>query len=300
MGFPAYRNLIDSGELERRVSRAREMLSSCTLCPRSCGVDRLRGEAGYCGGGALARVASFGPHFGEETPLVGSHGSGTIFFAGCSLKCCFCQNYDISHGMGGREADAGELAAMMFDLERRGCHNINLVTPTHFMPQVLAAVDLAARDGLSAPIVYNCGGYESVHALELLDGVVDIYMPDFKFWSEEPARAYCGAPDYREKAVRALVEMQRQVGDLIVRDGIALRGLLIRHLVMPGGLGDARRIFEFIAREISPRAFVNVMAQYRPCYKASEYEDIARPLSCADFEAVLEAAARAGLERVYH
>ncbi len=300
MGFPAYRNLIDSGELERRVSRAREMLSSCTLCPRSCGVDRLRGEAGYCGGGALARVASFGPHFGEETPLVGSHGSGTIFFAGCSLKCCFCQNCDISHGMGGREADAGELAAIMLDLERRGCHNINLVTPTHFMPQVLAAVDLAARDGLSAPIVYNCGGYESVHALELLDGVVDIYMPDFKFWSEEPARAYCGAPDYREKAVRALVEMQRQVGDLIVRDGIALRGLLIRHLVMPGGLGDARRIFEFIAREISPRAFVNVMAQYRPCYKASEYEDIARPLSRADFEAALEAATRAGLERVYH
>jgi putative pyruvate formate lyase activating enzyme len=300
MGYPAYRDLIDSGELARRVSRARELLARCTLCPRHCGVDRLSGEVGYCGGGALAKVASFGPHFGEESPLVGTHGSGTIFFSGCNLKCCFCQNYDISHGGSGREADSRELAAMMLTLEGRGCHNINFVTPTHFLPQTLAAIETAALDGLSVPIVYNCGGYEEVAALELLEGVVDIYMPDFKFLSEEPAGEYCDAPDYGKVAAGALAEMQRQVGDLIVRDGIAIRGLLVRHLVMPGGVGEAGRIFEFIAREISPRAFVNVMAQYRPCYRSGEHDDIAARLGRGEFERALDAARRSGLERVYH
>jgi len=276
------------------------MLSRCTLCPRSCGVDRLKGERGYCGGGALAVVASFGPHFGEESPLVGTYGSGTIFFAGCNLKCCFCQNHDISHGGRGREVEPEELAAMMRGLEREGCHNINFVTPTHYVPQMLEATLMAAREGLSVPIVYNCGGYEDVEALRLLGGVVDIYMPDFKFWDDEPARTYLGAADYREVATRALAEMQNQVGDLIIRDGIAIRGLLIRHLVMPGGLSDADKIFEFIAGELSPRAFVNVMAQYRPCYKSGEFEEIAGRLSRREFEAALEAAHQAGLERVYH
>jgi putative pyruvate formate lyase activating enzyme len=300
MGFPAYRKLLDSGELQRRAQESKALISNCNLCPRACGVDRARGELGFCGGGALARVASFGPHFGEESPLVGTHGSGTIFFAGCNLKCCFCQNFDISHEGHGRDARPEDLAAMMLGLEEGGCHNINLVTPTHYIPQILSAALIAAREGLSVPIVYNCGGYEDVHALRLLEGVVDIYMPDFKFWSEAPARTYCGAPDYRAVASRAMVEMQRQVGDLIISGGIARRGLLIRHLVMPGGLEESQRIFEFIARRISPRAFVNVMAQYRPCYRAGEHAEIAGRLSGADFKAALEAASRSGLERVYH
>jgi putative pyruvate formate lyase activating enzyme len=300
MGYPAYRDLIESAELARRVSRALEFLACCTLCPRLCKVDRLAGEIGFCGGGEVARVASFGPHFGEEPPLVGTHGSGTIFFSGCNLKCCFCQNYEISHGGAGREAGPREVAAMMLRLEEGGCHNINFVTPTHYLPQMLAAIEIAAKEGLSVPIVYNCGGYEDVAALKLLEGVVDIYMPDFKFWNEEPAREYCDADDYRFVAARALAEMQRQVGDLIIREGVALRGLLIRHLVMPGGVDDATRIFEFIAREISPRAFVNVMAQYRPCYRSGEHERIAGRLSRGEFERALDAARRSGLETVYH
>jgi putative pyruvate formate lyase activating enzyme len=300
MGFPAYRDLLESGELERRVRDAYACLPHCTLCPRSCGVDRTRGERGFCGGGAVSRVSSFGPHFGEESPLVGRHGSGTIFFAGCNLKCCFCQNYDISHLGHGREATPDDLAAMMRSLQDAGCHNINFVTPTHYIPQMLSAVHIAARDGLSVPIVYNCGGYEDVGALSLLKGVVDIYMPDFKFWSEEPAGRYCNAHDYRETAKLALAQMQAQVGDLIIKDGIAVRGLLIRHLVMPGGVEDARKIFEFIAGDISPRAFVNVMAQYRPCYRAGEFEGISERLGGEEFRKAREAARRAGLERVYH
>lgn len=300
MGFPAYRDLLQSGELERRSAAAHSLLSNCRLCPRSCGVDRLDGDRGYCGGGALATVASHGPHFGEESPLVGTGGSGTIFLAGCNLKCCFCQNYDISHGGSGREAGPDDLAGMMLGLEKSGCHNINFVTPTQYLPQILEATLVAAREGLSVPIVYNCGGYESVDALKLLAGVVDIYMPDFKFWNEGPARSYCDAPDYRTVAARAVAEMQRQVGDLVMRDGIALRGLLIRHLVMPGGSQDARKIFEFIAGDISPRAFVNVMAQYRPCYRSAEFGAIAGRLGRREFEEALEAAHRAGLERVYH
>jgi putative pyruvate formate lyase activating enzyme len=300
MGFPAYRDLLHSGQLEKRVREAYACLSRCTLCPRSCSVDRTAGEHGFCGGGALAGVSSFGPHFGEESPLVGRHGSGTIFFAGCNLKCCFCQNYEISHLGHGRDTEPADIAGMMRGLEDAGCHNINFVTPTHYIPQMLSAIHIAAQEGLSVPIVYNCGGYEDVGALGLLKGVVDIYMPDFKFWSEEAAGKYCNAPDYREVAKLALAEMQAQVGDLIIKDGIALRGLLIRHLVMPGGLEDSRKIFEFIAHDVSPRAFVNVMAQYRPCYRAGEFDAISERLGGGEFRQALEAARHAGLERVYH
>jgi putative pyruvate formate lyase activating enzyme len=300
MGFPAYRDLLESGELEQRVRDAYALLTSCELCPRICGVDRTSGETGFCRAGVLPRVSSFGPHYGEETPLVGRHGSGTIFFTGCNLGCCFCQNYSISHEDEGQEVSPEDLAAMMHGLEEAGCHNINLVTPTHYMPQILNAVWIASRQGLGLPLVYNCGGYENVSALKFLNGVVDIYMPDFKFWNEKPAGDYCGAPDYREKAMLALAEMQRQVGDLVVEDGIARRGLLVRHLVMPGGLDDARAIFRFISEEISPRAFVNVMAQYRPCYRAGEYPAIARRPDAAELEHALEAARMAGLERAYH
>ena len=251
MGFPAYRDLLESGDLEKRVRDANALLSSCTLCPRHCGVDRTAGEIGFCGGGLLPRVSSFGPHFGEESPLVGRHGSGTVFLAGCNLKCCFCQNFDISHLGRGGDVTPSDLASMMHSLQDSGCKNINFVTPTHYMPQVLSAIYIAARNGLSVPIVYNCGGYEDVGALRLLRGVIDIYMPDFKFWSEEAARKYCDAPDYREKATLALAEMHAQVGDLEVKDGDALRGLIIRHLVMPGWLDDSRNIFEFIADNLS-------------------------------------------------
>ena len=300
MGFPAYRDLLESGDLEKRVRDANALLSSCTLCPRHCGVDRTAGEIGFCGGGLLPRVSSFGPHFGEESPLVGRHGSGTVFLAGCNLKCCFCQNFDISHLGRGGDVTPSDLASMMHSLQDSGCKNINFVTPTHYMPQVLSAIYIAARNGLSVPIVYNCGGYEDVGALRLLRGVIDIYMPDFKFWSEEAARKYCDAPDYREKATLALAEMQAQVGDLEVKDGDALRGLIIRHLVMPGWLDDSRNIFEFIADNLSSAAFVNVMAQYRPCHKAGEFEEISKRPAREDFKAALQAAHDAGLERIYH
>jgi putative pyruvate formate lyase activating enzyme len=299
MGFPAYRDLLENGVLQARVREAYEILSCCTLCPRACRVDRTRGERGYCDGGSLPRVSSYGPHFGEEAPLVGRRGSGTIFFAGCNLKCCFCQNYDISHHGEGRDVDPRDLASMMLALEESGCHNVNLVTPTHYLPQILKAILIAAGEGLSVPVVYNCGGYEDAGAIALLDGVVDIYMPDFKFWSEERARRFCDAPDYREVASRALVAMQAQVGDLIIENGIARRGLLVRHLVMPGGGSDAAKIFGFIAREISAQAFVNVMSQYRPCYRAGEFPEIGDRLASREFKAALAAARESGLERVY-
>ncbi|HVP57681.1 MAG TPA: radical SAM protein [bacterium] len=286
-------------QLEARAKAAFARLEACDLCPRNCGVARTRGETGVCKGGILARVSSMGPHFGEESPLVGEHGSGTIFFTGCSLGCAFCQNYDISHQLDGREVPPRELADMMLRLEDMGCHNINLVTPTHFVAQIIQAVALAAADGLGLPLVYNCGGYETLETLKLLDGIVDIYMPDFKFWEGSSAERYAGAPDYPGIARDALREMQRQVGDLVITDGLAVRGLLVRHLVMPGGCEESKQILSFIAREISPRAFVNVMDQYRPCYRAEEFAEIARRPTAAEFRAAVAAAKAAGLQRIY-
>jgi putative pyruvate formate lyase activating enzyme len=231
--------------------------------------------------------------------LVGTRGSGTIFFAGCSLGCAFCQNYGISHYREGEEVEPPELARMMLRLEQAGCHNINLVTPTHFVPQILRAVSLAAGGGLGLPLVYNCGGYETLETLRLLEGVVDIYMPDFKFWESQSGERYCGAPDYPAVARATLREMQRQVGDLVVEGGLAVRGLLVRHLVMPGGTGESRQILGFIAREISQRAFVNVMDQYRPCYHADRFSEIARRPTGAEFRDALKAAREVGLERIY-
>lgn len=296
--YPSYRRLAADGRLEARVSEARAHLSACDLCPRSCGVDRTRGERGVCGAGHQAVLASYGPHFGEEHPLVGQHGSGTIFLAGCNLKCCFCQNYEISHEARGKEATAQDVALAMLNLAEIGCHNINFVTPTHFAPQILEAILVAARQGLRIPIVYNCGGYESVEMLRLLDGAVDIYMPDFKFWQESSARRYLAAPDYPDSAQAAIREMHRQVGDLVVRDGVARRGLLVRHLVMPGGLEETKQILRFLAREISPLTFVNVMDQYRPCYRAGEFSEIARRLTADEHKRALEIATQVGLARV--
>jgi putative pyruvate formate lyase activating enzyme len=256
--------------------------------------------AGILPGRGYARVASYGPHFGEEGPLVGRRGSGTIFFSGCNLGCCFCQNYEISHLSEGREVSSDELAAIMLELQESGCHNINLVTPTHFAPQIVAALREAAAAGLGLPIVYNCGGYESVKTLRLLDGIIDIYMPDFKFWSGTRSERYLSAPDYPDVARSALKEMHRQVGDLTIKDGLAVRGLLVRHLVMPGGLGDSAEVFRFLARELSDTTFTNVMDQYRPCYRSTDFPEIAGRLEREDFKTALQLARDAGLKRIYY
>ena len=258
------------------IAEAHAMASPCRICPRLCEVDRAAGEVGFCGVGAVPLVSSAGPHYGEEPPLVGRGGSGTIFLAGCNLGCVFCQNHAISHGRDGVPASPAEIARLMRLVEGRGCENINFVTPTHVTPWLMEAVRLARLDGLCVPIVYNCGGYERVETLRLLEGTVDIYMPDAKYWDGEQAERYSGAADYPVVMREALKEMHRQVGDLQVEGGVARRGLLIRHLVMPNNVAGSLCVLDFIAREISPDSYVNVMDQYRPAHRAHQFEDIAR------------------------
>jgi len=291
----AYRRL-GPEELRRRVAAAYRRLKSCDLCPRRCGVNRLKGERGACRGGREAVVSSYGPHFGEEAPLVGTRGSGTIFFAYCTLHCVFCQNYELSHHGEGEPVSVARLARMMLALELMGCHNINLVSPTHFVPQILAALAKAAAEGLNLPIVYNTGGYESLETLKLLDGIIDIYMPDFKYTDPESAAKYSGARDYPQVVKEALKEMQRQVGDLTLNEqGIALRGLLVRHLVLPENLAGTKEVIAFLAREVSPRCFINVMAQYYPAYRAREFPPLDRRITRAEYAAAVKAARDAGL-----
>ncbi len=280
------------------VEAAYRMAAPCRICPRLCRVDRPAGEEGYCGVGSLPLVASAGPHFGEEPCLVGGGGSGTIFLAGCNLLCAFCQNYDISHGRGGRTSEPTEIADVMLSLQRRDCENINFVTPSHVAPWLMDAVRQARSRGLELPIVYNCGGYERLEMLRLLEGTVDIYMPDAKFWSSRSADRYTEAPDYPERMRESLKEMQRQVGDLDVPDGVACRGLLVRHLVMPGGTEESRRILRFIAEEVSPNAHVNVMAQYRPVGDARQHPEIDRPITGEEFSAARDCALELGLNLV--
>ncbi|HON80811.1 MAG TPA: radical SAM protein [Methanoregulaceae archaeon] len=265
MTVPSYRALSKSGELAVRARQAYDLLSSCRVCPRCCGVDRTLDERGYCRGGLLPKVASFGPHFGEEAPLVGRYGSGTIFFSGCNMRCIFCQNYSISQLDEGAEISCERLAGIMLTLQDRQCHNINLVSPTHFVPQIIEAVSIAADRGLSIPIVYNTGTYDTLESLRLLEGIIDIYMPDAKYGRDEIAAAISDAPGYTGIMKSAIREMQRQAGDLVVRDGIAERGLIIRHLVLPDNLADTELVMAFIANEISEDAYVNIMDQYRPC-----------------------------------
>lgn len=275
------------------------MLEQCRICPRMCGVNRLEGESGVCRTGLEVRVASFSPHFGEESPLVGLNGSGTIFISSCTLLCNFCQNHDISHGTEGLQADPARMARMMLALSEQGCHNINIVTPTHVVPQMLEALSIAVEEGLKIPLVYNSSGYERVETLRLLDGIVDIYMPDFKFWDSEWSARFCGAPDYPDRAREALIEMHRQVGDLVLDErGIAIRGLLVRHLVMPSGIAGTGEIAAFIAREISPDTYVNVMDQYRPCGEAFKDGVINRRLAADEYGTAVEATRAAGLERL--
>jgi putative pyruvate formate lyase activating enzyme len=297
---PAYAALLASGELERRVAEAYRRLEACDLCARYCRVDRrqtIKGAA--CRTGERAVVHSFGPHHGEEAPLRGWAGSGTIFFAWCNLRCVFCQNWAISQKGIGREVTPEEIAGMMLALERQGCHNVNLVTPSHVVAQILAAVLGAARQGLRLPLVYNTGGYDSPEALALLDGVVDIYMPDMKYGDSDRARTYSHVRDYWEVNRAAVTEMHRQVGDLVIdAEGVARRGLLVRHLVLPGDLANTDTVLAFIAREISRDTYVNVMAQYRPCYRAWDYPPLDRPLTRQEYERALALAAEHGLHRL--
>jgi len=294
---PSYLNLTPQHWADR-LADARRMLETCVLCPRGCLAARTEGETGFCQVGALARVASYGPHFGEEAPLVGHGGSGTIFFGGCNLGCLFCQNHSISRGPHGEEMTAPRLAGIMFNLQQQGCHNLNLVTPTHVMPQILAALHAAIPLGLRLPIVYNCGGYETVEALRLLDGVVDMYMPDAKFLDAGVAGRLCQAPDYPERMQAAIREMYRQVGPLQVEpDGIARRGLLVRHLVMPEGQSTTPAVMQFLA-SVDSDIYVNLMDQYRPCYRAGEVPEIARPLTHEEYREAVQAARAAGLRRL--
>jgi len=262
-------------------------------------VNRLEDELGVCRTGKDAVVSSFSPHYGEESPLVGQHGSGTIFMTNCNLKCIFCQNYDISHLERGEKVTIEQFASMMLMLQGRGCHNINIVTPTHVVPQMLAALQIAVENGLNAPLVYNCGGYESVEMLELLDGIVGIYMPDFKYADEEVGEKLSKSKDYPQVAKAALKEMHRQVGDLMMDSrGVAQRGLLVRHLVLPNGLAGTPELMRFLAEEISPNTYVNVMAQYRPCFKAGEYSEINRRPTNKEYQDAVQAALDAGLKRL--
>ncbi len=297
---PAYLLLQRTGELKRRVEKARERLKDCDLCARYCHVDRTKGIAGaVCRTGEKARVHGFGPHFGEEDPLRGTGGSGTVFFSLCNLRCDFCQNWTISQRGDGDEVEPEALAEMMLDLQDRGCHNVNLVSPSHVVAQALAAVEIAAARGLRIPIVWNTGGYDSLEALALLDGVVDIYMPDMKYGDAAVAKSYSHVKDYPGVNQAALKEMHRQVGDLVLdEEGIAVRGLLVRHLVMPKGLAGTATVLEFLAREISADTYLNLMDQYHPCYKAGDIEPLARPLARAEWHEALDLAERYGLTRL--
>ena len=296
---PSYIRAYEKGWLKQKAAKARNLLQSCRLCPRKCGVDRLAGETGFCNTAKFAWVSSYSPHFGEEEPLVGTHGSGTIFFTHCNLLCLFCQNFEISHRGAGQEATDDDLAGIMLALQNQGCHNINFVTPSHVVPQILAAVEVAVQHGLNVPLVFNTGGYDRVATLKLLEGVFDIYMPDFKFWDSQVAENNCQAGDYPEMARRALAEMHRQVGDLQIDDaGIARRGLLIRHLVLPGGRAGTRDIMRFIARKISPASYVNVMSQYRPCGRAAEVKGLESHLAPGDYKNAVRAATEEGITRL--
>lgn len=294
----AYIALHEKGELEERIDALREILKECRLCPRECKVNRLDGEKGYCQAGADLTISSAFPHFGEEPPLVGHYGSGTIFLTNCNLRCIFCQNYDISHLGQGERITGSELAQYMIGLQRRGCHNINFVTPTHYVPQIVAALPEAIGLGLEVPLVYNCGGYESLEVIRLLDGIVDIYMPDAKFSREEDATRYCNAPNYPQVMQKILLEMHRQVGDLMLDErGIAYRGLLIRHLVMPNGVAGTKETLSFIAKRLSVHSYVNVMDQYRPLYRSGEHPEIDRRITYREYREAIKIAKGEGLYR---
>ncbi len=286
---------INVSSYSQPVQRLWEKMASCTICPHNCKVNRLEGQIGYCGIGSLPKVSSASSHFGEEDVLVGTGGSGTVFFAGCNLRCIFCQNYDISQLRHGQETNIEKLAEIMLELQNYGCSNINLVTPTHIAAPAMAAVEEARERGLKLSIVYNTGGYDSVETLKLLDGFVDIYMPDMKYFDPKTASELSGAADYPEINRQAVKEMHRQVGDLVIKDGIAVKGLLIRHLVLPNRLAGSFEIIDFLAEKISISTTINVMDQYHPCYKAAEDERINRYPAVEEISEVRQYAKEKGL-----
>jgi putative pyruvate formate lyase activating enzyme len=296
---PSYIDTLQSGLLNKKVRQAAEILQSCRLCPRQCNVNRLGGEKGICRTTDQAVVYEYHAHFGEEAPLVGRFGSGTIFFTHCNLKCNFCQNFDISHKGAGKPVSDVELADMMLKLQEEGCHNINFVTPSHVVPQILSAVMLAAERGLTLPLVYNTSAYDAVETLRILDGVIDIYMPDFKFWDPRTSDVTCGAPDYPDAARKSILEMHRQVGDLVMdASGLAKRGLLIRHLVMPDGLSETREIMKFIASKISMNSYINVMPQYHPSGDIGSVKSLRRQITPQEHALAVQYALEAGLTRI--
>jgi putative pyruvate formate lyase activating enzyme len=298
---PGYVSLARSGSLARRAELAKAQLTECRLCPHRCAVDRHRHpERAHCRTGPLPTVHGAGPHHGEESPLRGTRGSGTIFFGRCNLSCVYCQNWDISQRDGARPMPPAELAELMLGLQDRGCHNINLVSPSHVVAPILEAVDIAAQGGLCVPLVYNSGGYDAVETLELLDGAIDVYMPDAKYGIDGLGERLSGAPGYETVNRAAIAAMHAQVGDLELDGrGLAVRGLLVRHLVLPDLPENTESVLRFLAEEISERTFVNVMEQYRPCYRADEHAGLDRPLRREEHRRALEAARRLGLVRVY-
>ena len=294
----SYIEFYEKGFLRKRREELDKLLQDCHLCPRLCRANRWEDEKGFCGAGRRAVVSSYNLHFGEEPPISGYRGSGTIFFTHCNLRCCFCQNYPISQLGNGQEVEAGEVARMMVRLQKLGAHNINFVTPTHFVPQIVEALELAIKDGLKIPLVYNSGGYDSLETLQLLDGIVDIYMPDAKYSDPESGRKYSRAADYFEVNKKALLEMHRQVGDLKMdKEGIAKRGMLVRHLVLPEDIAGSRKVLEFIARSISQDTYMSIMAQYHPAHLAFEFPELSRRISKKEYDAVLKIADELGLER---
>lgn len=295
----AYVKLLKNGQLNARAINAYQHLLACDGCARYCRVDRLHGELGECQIGEYAKISSFGPHHGEEDPLRGVYGSGTIFFTSCNLHCQYCQNFDISQTQKGTQVTSQDLAKIMLDLQSHGCHNINLVSPSHVVPQIIQAIAIAAKNGLNVPLVYNTGGYDSAEMLSLLDGIIDIYMPDMKYSDAVIGNLYSQIKNYPEVNKKAVKEMHRQVGDLQMdHQGIAQHGMLVRHLVLPKGLAGTYAITKFLAEEISVNTYINIMDQYRPTFKANQYPEINRPITQQEYCSAIHIAKQAGLVRL--
>ena len=297
--MPAYRKTLQNGELKDKASALTGLLSNCDICPRKCGVDRIAGEVGNCGVGERVWVSTYGPHHGEEDPLRGVYGSGTIFFSGCNLNCLYCQNADISQKLTGVELSNRELADLMLELQGMACHNINLVSPTHVVPQIVESIFLAAADGLTLPIVYNSGGYDSLQTLHYLNGIIDIYMPDMKYSDEKVGRDFSDIPSYPAVNQAAVLEMHHQVGDLIITiGGVAERGLLIRHLVLPNDLAGSQQILRFIAEKISLNTYLNIMDQYSPSHQAYLKNEINRRITRTEYQDIVHYAESLGMTRL--
>jgi len=293
--YPSYLNILEK-ELERRIGKLFKILENCEVCPRKCHANRLKDEKGYCQLGFLPKVSDFHPHFGEESCLVGSGGSGTIFLTSCNLSCVYCQNFDISQLRIGEEVSFEKLAEMMIKLQETGCHNINFVTPTPQVPQILKSLPIAIKKGLRIPLVYNTSSYDSIKVLKILDGVFDIYLPDARYGDSKIAQKYSNAPNYFKIMKEAIKEMHRQVGDLITNEkGIAIKGVLVRHLVLPNNLAGSEKIFKFLANEISKNTTTNIMDQYYPCYKAFEFSELSRRITMEEYEEALNLAKKYGL-----